>query len=136
MVLDVEPGSLYLERIAGIKRSRENTKKGCHDDGKELCGSLGIGQVECLKMWTVHLDCLDLNTDSILSVYIVALLTIVPNWKQPKYPSIGEWMVQMYKVLVHSHNGILFSIKSDKLINITRMNFKHFVLIEGNQTKN
>lgn len=49
VVLDVGPGTLYLEGMAGTRRSQENTKKGCHDDDKELHGSLGTRRVECLK---------------------------------------------------------------------------------------
>ena len=40
---------------------------------------------------------------------IVALLTIAKCWKQPKCPSVNEWI----KKLVHLHNGILPSRKKE-----------------------
>ena len=38
-------------------------------------------------------------------MFIAAQFTIVKCWKQPKCPSVNEWI----KKLVHLHNGILFS---------------------------
>ena len=37
---------------------------------------------------------------------IVALFTIAETWKQPKCPSINEWIKKM---VVHIYNGILMN---------------------------
>ena len=42
-------------------------------------------------------------------MFIVALFTIAKCWKQPKCPSVNEWI----KKLVYSHNGILHSRKEE-----------------------
>ena len=42
-------------------------------------------------------------------MFIAALLTIAKCWKQPKCPSVDEWV----KKLVHLHNGILHSRKKE-----------------------
>ena len=38
-------------------------------------------------------------------MFIAAHFTVAKCWKQPKCPSVNEWI----KKLVHLHNGILFS---------------------------
>ena len=42
-------------------------------------------------------------------VFIAAQFTIAKCWKQPKCPSVNEWI----KKLVHLHNGILHSRKTE-----------------------
>ena len=42
-------------------------------------------------------------------MYIAAQFTIAKGWKQPKCPSVNEWI----KKLVHLHNGILCSRKKE-----------------------
>jgi hypothetical protein len=39
-------------------------------------------------------------------MFIAALFVITRNWKQPRSPSIEEWMK---KNVAHLHNGILLS---------------------------
>ena len=39
-------------------------------------------------------------------VLIAALFTIAKIWKQPKCPSVDEWIK---KAVVHLHNGVLLS---------------------------
>ena len=41
------------------------------------------------------------------SMFIAAQFTIAKCWKQPKCPSVNDWL----KKLVHLHNGILHSRK-------------------------
>ena len=43
-------------------------------------------------------------------MFIVALFTIANCWKQPKCPSVIEWIIK----LVHLHNGILCSRKKEE----------------------
>ena len=42
-------------------------------------------------------------------MYIAAQFTIAKGWKQPKCPSVNEWI----KKLVHLHNGMLHSRKKE-----------------------
>ena len=44
-------------------------------------------------------------------MFIAALFTIAKCWKQPKCPSVNEWI----KKLVHLHNVILRSTKKELL---------------------
>ena len=49
-------------------------------------------------------------------MFIAALFIIAQNWKQPKSPSVGEWI----KILLYSYNGLLFSNKkNEQLIHAT-----------------
>ena len=53
-------------------------------------------------------SCLDkpfLEKDTCTLVFTAALFTIAKTWKQPKCPSVGEWIKKMWYV----HNGILLS---------------------------
>ena len=43
-------------------------------------------------------------------MFIAALFTIAKIWKQPKCPSVDEWIK---KAVVHLHNGILLSHKKE-----------------------
>ena len=47
--------------------------------------------------------------DRCTPMFITALFTIAKNWKQPKCPSIDEWIKKIH--VVHIHNGILLSHK-------------------------
>ena len=42
-------------------------------------------------------------------VFTAAQFTIAKYWKQPKCPSVNEWI----KTMVHLHSGILFSRKKE-----------------------
>ena len=57
--------------------------------------------------------------DECTPMLISALFTIAKKWKQPKCPSVDEWI----KKMVHIHNGILFSHK--KKTNPTICNNMH-----------
>ena len=43
--------------------------------------------------------------------FIAALFTITKTWKQPKCPSVDEWIKQLVR---HSHNEMLLSHKKEK----------------------
>ena len=43
-------------------------------------------------------------------MFIAALFTIAKCWKQPKCPSVNEWIK---KIMVHLHNGILHRRKKE-----------------------
>ena len=43
-------------------------------------------------------------------MFIAALFVIVKIWKQPKCPSVDEWIK---KAVAHLHNGILCSGKKE-----------------------
>ena len=40
-------------------------------------------------------------------MFIAVLITIAKIWKQPKYPSIYEWIKKMWCGVVYVCNGIL-----------------------------
>ena len=46
-----------------------------------------------------------------MPMFIPALFTIAKCWKQPKCPSVNEWI----KKLVNLHNGMLYSRKEELL---------------------
>ena len=46
-------------------------------------------------------------------MFIAAQFTIAKYWKQPKCPSVNEWIK---KTMVHLHNGILCSRKKEELL--------------------
>ena len=47
--------------------------------------------------------------DTCILLLIAALFTIARTWKQPRCPSIDEWI----EVVVHIHNGILLGYKKE-----------------------
>ena len=46
------------------------------------------------------------NKDICFTMFIAALFIIVRSWKEPRYPSMKEWM---QKNVVYINNGVLFS---------------------------
>ena len=46
-------------------------------------------------------------------MFIAAQFTIGKCWKQPKCPSVNEWIK---KIVVHLHNGILCSSKKERIL--------------------
>ena len=49
--------------------------------------------------------------DTCTPMFIAALFTIARTWKQPRYPSAGEWIRKL--CVVHMLNGILLSYKKE-----------------------
>ena len=47
-------------------------------------------------------------------MFIAALLTIAKIWKQPRYPSVDEWIKK--KAVVRLHNGILCSSNKEGIL--------------------
>ena len=50
-----------------------------------------------------------IQKDSCTPVFIAALFTLARIWKQPKCPSIDEWIKKMWYI----YNGILLSHKKE-----------------------
>ena len=46
-------------------------------------------------------------------MFIAALFTIAKIWKQPKWPSMDEWIKKIEDV-VYVYNGILFNHKKEE----------------------
>ena len=46
----------------------------------------------------MYLEKTILRKDTCTSVFIAALFTIAKTWKQPKGPSIGEWIKKMWHI--------------------------------------
>ena len=57
-------------------------------------------------------------------MFIAVLFTIAKMWKQPKCPSVDEWIK---KAVVYLHNGILLGHKKDglKYLSISLSTFIH-----------
>ena len=71
-----------------------------------------------------------IHTETCMWMLIMALFVIVPNWKQFKCPSTGEWME---KNVVYPDNVILFINKKKLLIHTnTWMDFKSIMLNKKN----
>ena len=51
-----------------------------------------------------------IEKDTCTPLFIAALYTIARTWKQPRCPSIDEWIK---KAVVHIHNGTLLSHKKE-----------------------
>ena len=51
--------------------------------------------------------------ESCTIMFIAALFTIVRTWKQPKCPSIDEWIKKMWHIYIY--NGIILSHKRSKI---------------------
>ena len=49
------------------------------------------------------------QTNICTHMFIEALFETVKKWKQPKYPSMDEWISKMWFI----HSGILFSHKKE-----------------------
>ena len=48
---------------------------------------------------------------------VIQFVLLYKNCKQPKYPSVDEWI----KKVVHLHNGILHGCKKKKILPFVRM---------------
>ena len=65
-------------------------------------------------------------------MFIEALFIIAPKWKQPKYPSVNEWVIKMWYI----HNIKYSVIKMDDVLIYTTKwrNFEN-LLFERNQSQ-
>ena len=59
--------------------------------------------------------------DTCIPMFIIALFTIVKVWKQPKCPSIAEWIRKMSHTHTHTHTHTGMPVSHRK-----RMVFCHF----------
>ena len=63
-----------------------------------------------------------IGKDTCTPMFIAALSTIAKLWKQPKCPSIDEWIKKMWctrthaHVCTHTHNGIPHSHKKSETL--------------------
>lgn len=64
-------------------------------------------------------------------VFIAPLFTITTTWKQPKCPSVDEWIKQMWYI----YNGILLGHKKEEVLPFVtiRMNLEDIALSEISQ---
>ena len=58
----------------------------------------------------------NLKKNACTHVYLSALYTIVNRRKQPKCPSINEWINTHTHTHTHTHSGILLSHKKEKIM--------------------
>ena len=62
----------------------------------------------------IYLEKTIIQKDTCTPVFIAALFTVARSWKQPKCPSIDEWIKKMCIYVVHIYNGILLSHKKER----------------------
>ena len=66
-------------------------------------------------------------------MFIAALFTITKIWKQPKCPSVDEWIK---KAVVHLYNGILLSCKKEIVHFVTAwMDLESIMISEVSQSE-
>ena len=67
-------------------------------------------------------------------MFIAALFILANKWKEPKYPSIDEWIHKMW--CIHTVNYYLAVKRKEVLIHATMwMNLKNIMLSEINPTQ-
>lgn len=73
------------------------------------------------------------HTKSYTSVFIAALYITAKTWKQPRSPSIDEWVKQ---IVLHPHNGISLSNRN-QLLSYEKIlgNLKYTLLSKSSQSK-
>ena len=90
-------------------------------------------EIPCLGIYLKEPEILiSKNTSS--PMFIAALLTITKMWKQPKCPSIDEWIKT---ITGHLHNGILLGHKKKKILSFATacMDLENITLSEISQSE-
>ena len=67
-------------------------------------------------------------------MFTAALLTIVRIWKQPKHPSVDEWIKKMWYVYTREYYSV---IKKDEILTVvaTCMDLEGIMISEINHIK-
>ena len=67
-------------------------------------------------------------------MFTAALLTIVRIWKQPKHPSVDEWIKKMWYVYTRKYYSV---IKKDEILTVvaTCMDLEGIMISEINHIK-
>ena len=67
-------------------------------------------------------------------MFIVVVFTIARIWKQPKYPSVNDWIK---KTVVYLYNGILFGHKKKEILPfvVAWMDLRNIMLSEISQSE-
>ena len=78
--------------------------------------------------------------DTCPSIFIAALFTIAKAWKQPKCPSIDDWINKMWYTHTHTHTHTIkyhSAIKRSKILPFvaTWMDLENIMLSEINETE-
>lgn len=47
------------------------------------------------------------HTKACIQLFIAALPVISKNWKQPKYPSIGEWIHKLWRIHTMEYQSVM-----------------------------
>ena len=61
-----------------------------------------------IPLFSMYPEKIIIQKDTYTPIFIIALFTMAKTWKQPKCPSMDEWIKKMCYII---HNGILVSHK-------------------------
>ena len=70
----------------------------CSHDGKQYGGSSELPCDPAISLLGVYPDKTMIQKDTGIPMFTAALFTIAKTWKQPKCPSIEEWIKQMWYI--------------------------------------
>jgi hypothetical protein len=75
------------------------------------------------------------NKDTCSTMFIAALFIISRSWKQPRYPSMEEWIQKMW--YIYTTEYYYSAIKNNNFMNFAdkRMNLENIILSEVTQTQ-
>ena len=67
-------------------------------------------------------------------MFTEALLTIVKIWKQPKYPSVDEWIKELWDIYTMEY---YLAIKKKEILSLVSvwMDLRHIILNEMSQSE-
>ena len=82
----------------------------------------------------IYLEKTIIQRDTCTPVFVAALFTIARTWKQPKCPSIDEWMKKMWCIYTMEYYSV---IKKNEIMPFaaTWMDLEIIILSEANQTE-
>ena len=82
----------------------------------------------------IYLEKTIIQRDACTPVFVAALFTIARTWKQPKCPSIDEWMKKMWCIYTMEYYSV---IKKNEIMPFaaTWMDLEIIILSEANQTE-
>ena len=66
-------------------------------------------------------------------MFVAALFIVAPKWKQPKYPSVNEWMIKMWYIHTIKYYSVIK--RDDVLMYATKWRNFENLLSERSQSQ-